>query len=223
MIANSWLNVADPVSHLVTWTLVSGILMLGARRMETLIRLFAGQSLFLILITLAQATGHQGSPTVWLLAGVAFAIKCLVIPLGLFHVFRRLEIRSQLQAYIQPSSLMLLGGLALLLVHWLSYRISLTGLVLPLQLFSCGLSLVLFGFLLMLARKKAMTQLIGLYMLDNGIFALAVALVFEMPLMLEMGIFLELLLGAMVMGLMIFRIRQAFDSIDVSHLQQLKG
>lgn len=214
---------SESLPHLVILALISGVLMLGVRRVKHLIRLFTLQSLALIGMLLVLGGGLHAPANVWLMVIMAFVIKCLAIPYGFLQVFRRLNIRDHFYSYIQPPTLMLMGGLTLILAQLLVHRMALTQPNLSLDVLGCGVTLVLFGFLLMISRKKAMTQVLGLYVLDNGIFALAIATVFEMPLIVEMGAFLELVLGAMVMGLMMFRIQETFDSIDVSRLQNLKG
>jgi len=85
------------------------------------------------------------------------------------------------------------------------------------------LSLVLIGFFLMINRRQALTQVLALLTMENGLFLAAIALTHGMPLVVELGIFFDVLVGVIVLGILVYRLRETFDSIDVSQMQDLKG
>ena len=90
-------------------------------------------------------------------------------------------------------------------------------------LLSTSISMIVIGLFIMMTRKKAFVQILGLYVMENGIFALTIDTIFEMPHVVEMGIFLDLLIGAIVMGVWVYRIRQSFETINVEEMKELKG
>jgi hydrogenase-4 component E len=91
------------------------------------------------------------------------------------------------------------------------------------DMLAAAIALLLTGAFLMVSRKKALMQVIGLLVLENGIFLAALTTTFGMPLVIEIGIFFDLLMGVFLMGLFVFRIRDTFDHLDVSKLRRLRG
>jgi hydrogenase-4 component E len=91
------------------------------------------------------------------------------------------------------------------------------------DMLAAAVALVLTGAFLMVSRRKALMQVIGLLVLENGIFLAALTTTFGMPLVIEIGIFFDLLMGVLMMGLFVFRIRDTFDHLDVSKLRRLRG
>ncbi len=85
-----------------------------------------------------------------------------------------------------------------------------------------AIALFLIGFFTMLNRRKALTQVLGLLSLENGLFLAAISLTYGMPLVVELGIFFDVLVAVMILGILVFRIREAFDSMDVSKLRKLR-
>jgi hydrogenase-4 component E len=86
-----------------------------------------------------------------------------------------------------------------------------------------AISLFLIGFFTMINRRKALSQVLGLLSLENGVFLATISLTYGVPLMVEIGIFFDVLVGVMVLGILIFRIRETFESMDVSRLRRLRG
>jgi hydrogenase-4 component E len=91
------------------------------------------------------------------------------------------------------------------------------------DMLGAAVALVLTGCFLMVSRKRALTQVVGLLVLENGIFLAALTATSGMPLVIEIGIFFDLLMGVFLMGLFVFRIRDTFDHLDVSKLRRLRG
>jgi hydrogenase-4 component E len=86
-----------------------------------------------------------------------------------------------------------------------------------------AIALFLIGFFMMVNRRKALTQVLALLSLENGIFLAAISLTYGMPMIVEIGIFFDVLVAGMVLAILVYRIRETFDSTDVSRLSRLKG
>ena len=86
-----------------------------------------------------------------------------------------------------------------------------------------AVSLFLIGFFMMISRRKAIMQVLALLSLENGLFLAAISLTYGMPLIVELGIFFDLLVAVMVLGILVYRIQETFDSMDVSKLSKLRG
>jgi hydrogenase-4 component E len=91
------------------------------------------------------------------------------------------------------------------------------------DMLAAAIALVLTGAFLMVSRKKALMQIMGLLVLENGIFLAALTTTFGMPLVIEIGVAFDLLMGVLLMGVFVFRIRDTFDHLDVSKLRRLRG
>jgi len=86
-----------------------------------------------------------------------------------------------------------------------------------------AIALFLIGFFMMINRRKALTQVLALLSLENGLFLAAISLTYGMPMIVELGIFFDVLVAAMILAILVYRIRETFDSMDVSRLSRLKG
>jgi len=91
------------------------------------------------------------------------------------------------------------------------------------NMLAVAISLFLIGFFTMINRRKALTQVLALLSLENGLFLAAISLTYGMPLIVELGVFFDVLVAAMVLGILVYRIRESFASMDVSRLRRLRG
>ncbi len=202
--------------------LVSAIMIIAHRRPKSCIPLYAVQSLALALVAaiVAYNTGITG---LYFSAALIFLIKFLAIPKGIsyiidsIHVEREIDIRAGIK-----TSLLVCGALVVLSYYVVQPFLSVFGSPLA-RLLPIAISVLLIGFFLMVSRRTALMQLIGLLIMENGIFLTAMAVTYGMPLIVEIGIFFDVLVAALIIGLMVFRINSTFDSIDTAHLKSLKG
>lgn len=209
-------------SYLIPFILVSGILLLGCRRLESTVRLYTFQSLLLSVLALLLGLTLKSHHTFWIVS-LSILVKCVIIPWILLNIIKKVQMKREVETYVSLPTSMLLGGLLIILSYGLIPALPLGHGEVFDQALKAGISLVLMGIFMMMTRKKAFTEIMGLYMLDNGIFCLTISSIFEMPLMIEMGILFELLLGALAMGIMVYRIKQSFDTVNVVHLKNLRG
>jgi len=211
---------SSPIDYVMSITLVLAVLLLGVRKLKTRVLLFTLQSLGLVLALTFIGLMHHSEQALWV-AGCTLVGKCIVIPWVLTQVLRKVRMKKEVESIYTLPTTMLLGGGLILLAHYLTYLLFPHEGHLFNEVFSVGVSLVFIGLLIMMTFKKAFTQILGLYILDNGIFCLTLATVFEMPLMIEMGILFELLLGILVLGVFVYRIKQSFDTVNVDYLKEL--
>lgn len=217
-------NVEQLTGYIVAVVLITSILMTGCRRMETMVRLFVFQSLGLGLITLLIGTITHSSNT-YFVGGLTIFGKCFVIPWILMFVLQKIQVKREVETYVSlPTSMLLVCVLTAVTFELVNnIGIADTVEVLSPDLLCTAISTMLIGLFIMMTRKKAFAQIMGLYVVENGILALTLDTIFEMPLVVEMGIFLDLLIGVLVMGVWIYRIKQSFDTINVEQLRKLKG
>ena len=213
-------------SQLITFCaagmLVFQLLLVVQRMLLTSIRLFALQSLLLTAVAGTVAYFHSATH-VYIVAVLTLIGKVIFLPWLLNRQVRRIGINQEIEPLLNaPTSMLLCGGLTLL-----GYIVARPFTVLERlgnNTLSIAMTLVLTGFFLMFNRRKAITQVLALLTVENGVMLAAVALTtYGMPLVVELGIFFDVVVAVMVLGILVYRIRESFDSMDTSKLNQLKG
>lgn len=192
-----------------------------ASRLAARIRLTAIQGILVGLLTLLLQTGGLTLRT-WLLAAGSAAIKAGVFPWLLDRAIRETNVRRTVEPFVGYTQSLLIGALLLGVSFWLGERLPLQAthidtLAVPVALFS-----ILSGLFLITSRKTALAQVLGYLVLENGIFTFGIALAQGQPLLVELGVTLDLLVGVFVMGITIFHISREFDHIDVGQMSALK-
>jgi len=202
--------------------LVTGYLMVGQKALFTAIRLYGAQSWLLGVIAVVIALGDD-RPHLFVTATLTVVLKGLLIPWFLMRVVDRIGIRREIEPFLNvPASLLICLGLTVV-----GYRVS-TGFPEGAQgvthhVIGVGLSMLLIGLFLMVTRKKAVTQILALLTVENAVFLIALGITSGMPLVVELGISFDVLLAVLVLGILVRRIVDRFESMDVSRLSQLKG
>lgn len=209
------------VMLLTTLILVSQLMMVTQRSLGANITLFAIQSLFLCGVATVAAIQH-GAIHLWFVIALMFGGKVVALPIFLKRLIRKIGVHEELKPmFNSPAAMLLCGGLALL-GHWVARPFAAGALVN--SALGIAISVVLMGFFLMINRRTAINQVLALLCAENGLYLAAISLTtFGMPLVVELGIFFDLFVAVMVLGILVFRIRETFSTIDVERLNQLKG
>lgn len=201
--------------------LILAFAMIAQRRILSLIHLFTLQGATLVLATAVVGyVTHQ--PHLYLSAGVTFALKVLLIPWLLHRVVRRLDIRWELESLINIPTTMLIGIGVVIFAFNLALPISQLSRTLASGTLGIALACVMLSFLMMITRAKAVPQVIGFLAMENGLFFAATSATYGMPMVVELGIALDVLIGVLILGVFMFQIREQFDSLDIRHLEKLK-
>jgi hydrogenase-4 component E len=216
----------DAASRLITLLaslmLVLQLLLVVQRMLITNIRLFALQSVLLAAIAIVVVFAY-GAWHVLAIAVLTLIGKVCLLPWQLTRLVRRIKIDQEIHPFVNmPASMLICGALTLLAYVVARPFTSLTRL--GSNTLAVALTLLLTGFFLMINRRKAITQVLALLTTENGVMLAALALsTYGIPLVVEIGIFLDVIVAVMVLGILVFRIRESFASMDVSKLNELKG
>jgi len=210
------------IALLAALMLVAQVLLAVQRMLLTSVRLFALQSLLLAAIAAVVALAH-GAGHVWVVAALTLAGKVAFLPWLLGRQVRRMQIVQEIDPLMNfPASMAVCGALTLL--GYIVARPFTTLERLGHNTLAVAITLVLTGFFLMINRRTAITQVLALLTVENGVMLAAVALTtYGMPLVVELVIFFDVLVAVMVLGILVYRIRESFASMDVARLNQLKG
>jgi hydrogenase-4 component E len=210
----------DFIDPILVVVMLLNFVALGASRLRTLIQAVAVQGILLgFMIVMA-----HGSFMIWvaLMAGATVALKGVVIPRMLFHAVREVVIRREVEPIVGFVASLFLGavGTALALLFSKTLPIAhdhMSSLVVP-----ASLSTVLTGFLILTTRSKAITQVVGYLILENGVFIFGLLLMEAIPFLVELGVLLDLFVAIFVMGIIIHKISREFSSVSTSMLSELK-
>ena len=215
-------GLAYDVAHVLAGgMLLVSFVLLYQRRMFAVLNSFALHAIVLALAVAWQAF-VQNAPHLYITAAIALLFKGIIIPLALHRIVVKLEIHREVETVIGVGSTML-GGIGLVALSIL--------LVLPITVSSAAfaredlalaLSILLLGFLMMITRRNAITQVVGFMAMENGLI-LAATGVKGMPLVVEISVAFSILIAFVVFGVFFFRIRERFDSLDVHYLGTFRG
>jgi len=209
------------VNLLAAALLLIAFAMLSQRRILSLIRLFAWQGLALTLAT-AIVAHSTGQPHLYWSAGITFALKVMALPWILHRLIDRLNVRWDIETVINIPTTMLVGIALVIFAFALATPISQMANTVTRSTLGIALASVLLSFLMMIVRRKAVPQVIGFLSMENGLFFAATSATYGMPLVVELGIALDVLVGTFVFGIFFFHIRETFDSLDIRNMEKLK-
>lgn len=189
-------------------------------RLSVLIRGFAVQAAGIALLALL-LDGFD-SPHAWIVAGGTLVLKAVAIPFFLNRAVIRTNARRELEPLVSYGTSLLLAALGVLLAFALASRLPMEARRAGLLIAAAAFATMVTGLLLLVTRTKALTEVVGYLVLENGIFLFGLTLLKRMPLLVEMGILLDVFVGVFVMGIVVYNIHRTFDHIDVSALTTLK-
>jgi hydrogenase-4 component E len=195
--------------------------LLAQRRVLSLIHLFTMQGLTLVASTSMMAY-FTDQPHLYYSAGLTFVLKVLVIPWLLFRLLKRLNVRWDVESLLNIPTTMLLGIVLVIFAFNLAAPISSLSASVARGTLGIALACVLLSFLMMITRTKAIAQVIGFLAMENALFFAATSATYGMPMVVELGIALDVLIGMVILGVFMFQIREQFDSLDIRKLERLK-
>jgi hydrogenase-4 component E len=212
---------AQLINLLAAVLLLLAFAMLAQRRVLTLINLFAAQGFALACSTaiVAYAT-HQ--PHLYGSSALTLLLKVFVLPWLLHRLINRLDVRWEFETLINVPTTMIIGIVLVVFAFNLAVPISQLASTVTRSTLGIAMASVLLSFLMMITRRKAIPQVIGFLAMENGLFFAATSATYGMPMVVELGIALDVLVGMLILGVFFFQIREQFDSLDLKHLEKLK-
>jgi hydrogenase-4 component E len=209
------------INALAALMLLISFSMLSQRRILSLIRLFAWQGAVLTASTVVVAA-MTGQGHLYFSAALTLLLKVLALPWLLHKLIDKLNVRWDVETLINIPTTML-AGLALVIIAFnLALPISEMASTITRSTLGIAIATVLLSFLMMITRRKAVPQVIGFLSMENGLFFAATSATYGMPMVVELGIALDVLVGTLILGIFFFQLREAFDSLDLRHMEKLK-
>ena len=195
--------------------------MLSQRRVVTLVNLLAVQGGLLAVATLLLAW-RTGQHHLYFSAALTAALKAAFLPWLLHRLIRRLEVYWDTEPLLNISGTMLMGLLIVVFAFGLAQPITQLASTTTRSAIGIAVSVILLAFLMLITRRKAMSQVVAFLSMENGLFFGAMSATYGMPMVVELGVALDVLVAMLVLGVFFFQIREQFDSLDLHHLESLK-
>src|SRR6266436_2404279 len=192
--------------------------MITQRRVLNLVHLFTAQGLTLVAATLD--VGYlTAQHHLYVSAGATFLLKVVLLPILLHKLIDRLQVRWDVEPLLNTPMTMLVGILLVAFAFNLATPIAALSSSIARSTLGIALASVLLSFMMMITRAKALPQVIGFLSMENSLFFAATN---GMPMLVELGIALDVLMGFLILGVFMFQIREQFDSLDIHHLERLR-
>jgi hydrogenase-4 component E len=211
---------SDAIDALLVSVLLLNFFVLGTSRLRAVINATALQGI--LLGALAVLAHHEFSLQPVLIAAGAILIKGFAIPWMLSRAMRDVAIRHEVEPFIGFIPSLLAGAVATGLAVVFAGTLPLAEEHVGSLLVPASLATILTGFIVLTTRRKAITQVAGYLILENGIFIMGLTLVEAIPFLVEVGVLLDLLVGIFIMGIMIYQINREFASLDTDRLSHLR-
>ena len=201
--------------------LLLGFAMLAQRRILSLINLFMLQGLVLVVSTLVVAH-TTGQDHLYWSAALTLILKVIALPWILHRLIRKLSVKWDVETILNIPTTMLCGIALVVIAFNVAQPISeLSGTIMRATI-GIALACVLLSFLMMITRSKAVPQVIAFLSMENGLFFAATSATYGMPMVVELGIALDVMIGMVILGVFFFQIRQQFDSLDIRQMERVK-
>jgi hydrogenase-4 component E len=195
--------------------------LLYQQRIAAVLNAFAAQSITLAL-AVAWAAWSEGRPDLFITATIAFLLKGVVIPVALHRTVQRLGVHREVEKVVGVGMALLVGLALCGLAQALVVKIAPASTGLGRDELALAMAIVLLGFLMMIVRRNAVTQVVGFMSMENGLI-LAATGARGMPLVVEVSVAFSVLIALFVFAVFVFRIRERFDTIDIEALDRMRG
>ena len=209
------------LNGLAALLLLLSFAMLSQRRIVSLVNLLALQGAMLCAATLLLAW-RTGQQHLYFSALLTLVLKVMFLPWLLHRLIRRLGVYWDTEPLLNVPGTMLVGVLIVVFAFGLAQPIAELASTATRNAVGIAIAVILLAFLTMITRRKAMSQVVGFLSMENGLFFGAMSATYGMPMVVELGIALDVLVAMLVLGVFFFQIREQFDSLDLHNLETLK-
>jgi hydrogenase-4 component E len=210
------------VDAIIALLILTNVRLIASSRIASCIHTVAFQGVLLGFLPLLVGVSSHSTARACVLSGITVLLKGVVFPWLLLRALHAANIRREMEPLVSYTSSLLIGAVLLVLALWLGSRLPLpmpvaSPLVAPLAMFT-----TMIGLFTIVGRRKALTQVLGYLVMENGISAFGLAFALSEPLLVELGILLDAFMAVFVMGIAIFHISREFDHMDTDRLSVLK-
>ncbi len=201
--------------------LLTSFALLVQRRIFAILHIFAWQGFFLGLSTaiIGYATGVHH---LYVSSLLTLGMKVVLLPYILYKLIHKLKIHREIESMINTPATMMVGIALVIFSYHLTAPIRQLSSLMTRSTLALALATVMLGLLMMVTRRHAVSQIMGFLAMENGLFFAATSATYGMPMVVELGVALDLLIAAFIFGIFFFHINTTFDSLDVEQMAKLK-
>jgi hydrogenase-4 component E len=217
----SWIEAFSVIDFISVGILLTAVTLNAFKSIESYVKAYTINS-WLLSGLIAVVAVLVDETHLYLAAALTLATKGILIPVFLRRIVRRLRVTHEIQPYISNSLSLAISGILVAVVYAsLKGGIFVTGF--SKNVLQISIAVILISLFIMITRRKALTQVIGLLFMENGLFLAGFSLTFGMPTMIELGVLFDMLMGVIILGIFAIQIKKAFASADLDQLTVLKG
>ena len=217
----SWIQVFSIIDLISVGILLTAIVMNALTRLESYVRVYTFNS-WLLSSLIAIVAFMVGETHLYIASVTTLLSKGIVIPLFLKKIVRRMKVTHDIKPYISNTLSLAISGILVAVVYTsLREGIFVTGV--SKNVLQISVAVILIGLFIMITRRRAITQVIGLLFMENGLFLAGFSLTYGMPIIIELGVLFDMLMGVIILGIFSVQIKRAFTSADLDKLTTLKG
>jgi hydrogenase-4 component E len=208
------------INFLVVLFAVSLLYISISSRMEAYVKTLLMQGGIIFLVVTLEATSLNSINYIFLMVET-LGFKTVIIPLILFNAIRKMDVRREMEPYVMNFHPLVISTLILLFSFVLAFlSVKYSSEIKPLQ-FAVSISTILTGLYVIMSRKKIITHIVGFIVLENGIFLLSLSVAKEMPLIVNMGVLLDIFIGIFLLVIVLKRIHSTFEDVNIDELTHL--
>jgi hydrogenase-4 component E len=216
-----WIQAFSVVDFLSVGILLTAIAMSSIKRLESCVKAYTLNS-WLLSLLIAIVAFMVGEVHLYIASIVTILSKGILIPMFLRKIVRQMKVTHDVEPYISNALSLTISGILVAVVYAsLKEGIFVTGF--SKNVLQISIAVILIGLFMMITRRKAITQVIGLLFMENGLFLAGFSLTFGMPTIIELGVLFDMLMGVIILGMFAVQIKRAFSSSDLDKLTILKG
>ena len=217
----NWIQTFLVIDFISAGILLTAVSVNSLKRIESYVKAYTLNSWLLSVLTAVVAL-MTGEIHLYAASVVTFISKGVLIPMFLSRIVRQLKVTHDVEPYISNALSLTISGILVVVVYAsLKAGIFVTGL--SKNVLQISIAVILIGLFIMITRRKAIVQVIGLLFMENGLFLAGFALTFGMPLIIELGVLFDMLMGVIILGIFLIQIKKAFASSNLDKLTILKG
>lgn len=217
----NWIEVFSVIDFISVGILLTSVAMNALKRLESCVRAYILNS-WLLSSLIAVVAFMIGEMHLYVASLITLLSKGILIPLFLRSIVRQMKVTHDVEPYISNTLSLTVSGILVAVVYAsLSEGIFVTGF--SRNVLQISIAVILIGLFIMISRKKAITQVLGLLFMENGLFLAGFSLTFGMPVIIELGVLFDMLMGVIILGIFAIQIKRVFTSSDLDRLTTLKG
>lgn len=217
----NWIQTFSVIDFISVGILLTAVTMNGLKRFESCVKVYTLNS-WLLSLLIAVVAFMIGETHLYVASIVTILSKGIAIPMFLRRIVKQVKVSHDVDPYINNALSLTMSGILVAVVYAsLKEGVFVTGF--SRNVLQISIAVILIGLFIMITRRKAITQVIGLLFMENGLFLAGFSLTFGMPTIIELGVLFDMLMGIIILGIFIIQIKHAFASTNLDKLTILKG